>query len=421
MFLLFRYMSIAIFFAVVAATSSWGAGLWLYELGTPNMGTASAGRGAIAKDASVAGVNPAGMTKLNRSQLLVSAVGLFTDSKFKVDSAAFGGGDGKNNEDVAPAGSFHYVYSATSSLKLGISAASLFGAGSDYDDDWAGRYYVLEGKFAAFAINPGIGYRVNRWLSLGGGLGIVRANLKNKAAINNQLTDPGFPDGKIEFEDDDVGFGFNLGTLIEPRDDTRFSINYRSQVDLEFKDDAKLKGLGPNLESLLNPNLEVKIEMTLPQSVVLSGYHDLTDKLALVASVGWQDWSVYGQPSVTVQNSDGISFDVDQNFKDTWHGSIGAQYRIADAWLWSVGFAYDSSPLDDEDRTPDFPLDRQIRLGTGLQYDWNQDIIIGAAYTYIDTGDAKIDWEGRPLQGDIKGDYDPNNIHAFALNLIWRF
>ena len=421
MFFLFRYFSITIFFVVVAAPSSWGGGLWLYELGTPNMGTASAGRGAIANDASVAAVNPAGMTKLNRSQLLVSAVGLFVDSKFKVDSAAFGGGDGKNNQDFTPAGSFSYVYSATSSLKLGLVAAPTFGAGSDFDDDWAGRYYVLEGKFNTFAFNPGIGYRVNKWLSLGGGLAVMVANFKNKTAINNQVTDPGFPDGKIEFEDNDAGFGFNLGTLIEPRDDTRISLTYRSEVDFKFKDDANLKGLGPTLESLLNPNLGVKIEMMLPQSVALSGYHDLTDKLALVASVGWQDWSVYGQPSVKVQNSAGISFEIDQNFKETWHGSIGARYRIADAWLWSIGFAYDSSPLDDEDRSPDYPIDRQIRLGTGLQYDWSEDMTIGAAYTYLDTGDAEIDWEGRPLQGDIKGDYDPNHTHAFALNLIWRF
>ena len=421
MFFLFRYLSIAIFFIVVAASSTWGAGLWLYELGTPDMGTASAGRGAIAKDASIAGINPAGMTKLNRSQLLVSAVGLFVDSKFKVDSAEFGGGDGRNNQDFTPAGSFHYVYNATSTLKLGVTAASFFGAGSDYDDDWAGRYYVLEGKFTTFLFNPGIGYRVNKWLSLGGGLGVMYAKFKNKAAINNQLTDPGFPDGKIEFKDNDTGFGFNLGTLIEPRDGTRFSVFYRSEVEFEFKDDAELKGLGPTLESLLNPNLETKIEMTLPQSVILSGYHDLTDKLAFVASVGWQDWSVYGQPSVTVKDSDGISFEVDQNFKDTWHGSIGAQYRIADAWLWSIGFAYDSSPLDDKDRSPDYPIDRHIRLGTGLQYDWSEDMTIGAAYTFIDTGEAEIDWEGRPLQGDIKGDYDPNHIHAFALNLIWRF
>jgi long-chain fatty acid transport protein len=103
------------------------------------MGAASAGRGAIAQDASVASINPAGMTKLNRSQLLVSAVGLYVDSKFKVDSATFGGGNGRNNQDFTPGGSFSYVYSAASSLKLGITATSFFGAGSDYDDDWAGH------------------------------------------------------------------------------------------------------------------------------------------------------------------------------------------------------------------------------------------------------------------------------------------
>ena len=83
MLFLSRYLSIIIFFVFVTAPSTWGAGLWMYEIGTPNMGTASAGRGAIANDASIAAVNPAGMTKLNRSQLLVSAVGLFVDSKLR--------------------------------------------------------------------------------------------------------------------------------------------------------------------------------------------------------------------------------------------------------------------------------------------------------------------------------------------------
>ena len=46
---------------------------------------------------------------------------------------------------------------------------------------------------------------------------------------------------------------------------------------------------------------------------------------------------------------------------------------------------------------------------------------LGAAYTYIDLGDAEIDQEGGALQGDLKGDYKTNHIHALALNLIWRF
>ena len=62
--------------ALVAATvlpgsSTLAGGLWLYEMGTPDLGTASAGRAASAKDAATVFGNPAGMTSLDRSQLLV--------------------------------------------------------------------------------------------------------------------------------------------------------------------------------------------------------------------------------------------------------------------------------------------------------------------------------------------------------------
>ena len=100
---------------------------------------------------------------------------------------------------------------------------------------------------------------------------------------------------------------------------------------------------------------------------------------------------------------------------------LGTKYRFADSWLWSVGAAYDSLPTDEDTRTPDLPLDRQIRIGTGIQYDWSADVTVGAAYEYLDAGDAEIDQDGRPLQGPLKGEYDANAIHFFAVNLIWKF
>ncbi len=41
----------------------WAAGLWLYEQGTPDLGTASAGRASMAADASTAAANPAAITQ----------------------------------------------------------------------------------------------------------------------------------------------------------------------------------------------------------------------------------------------------------------------------------------------------------------------------------------------------------------------
>jgi long-chain fatty acid transport protein len=43
------------------------------------------------------------------------------------------------------------------------------------------------------------------------------------------------------------------------------------------------------------------------------------------------------------------------------------------------------------------------------------------AYEYVDAGNAEIDQTGGALQGALKGDYDPNVIHFFAVNLIWKF
>jgi long-chain fatty acid transport protein len=305
-----------------------------------------------------------------------------------------------------------------------VAAASYFGLGLDYNDDWAGRYYVTKAELLTFGITPTVAYRATDWLSIGAGPTIVYGSLEQKAAINNAVAEGiPYPDGSIEAEDDDFGYGGIFGVLVEPREDTRFGITYLTEVELEFKDVAKLKNLGPTLSGVLAGvrGTKVDLELTIPQMLMVSGYHELTDNLAIMANFGWQEWSKFGETQVTVRSTTTTSVTQDRNFKDTWHVALGTQYRFLEDWRWSVGFAYDSSPVDDDDRTPDMPLDRQIRYATGLQYDWGENITLGAAYEYLDAGKAKIDQQGGPLQGDLKGDYKSNEIHFINLNLIWRF
>jgi hypothetical protein len=44
---------------------------------------------------------------------------------------------------------------------------------------------------------------------------------------------------------------------------------------------------------------KVDIDMTLPQAVMLSGYHQLTERLAVMGNIGWQDWSEFGKQDLT--------------------------------------------------------------------------------------------------------------------------
>lgn len=47
-------------------------------------------------------------------------------------------------------------------------------------------------------------------------------------------------------------------------------------------------------------------------------------------------------------------------------------------------------------------------------------ITVGAAYQYMNGGDADIDVERGPLAGRLQGDYKSYDFHFAALNLSWR-
>ncbi len=59
-------------------------------------------------------------------------------------------------------------------------------------------------------------------------------------------------------------------------------------------------------------------------------------------------------------------------------------------------------------------MDEQFRLGTGVQYSFNDNITVGAAYEYMNGGDNNIDVERGPLAGRLEGDYQSFDFHFFA-------
>jgi len=70
----------------------WAGGLYLEEFGTPSMGVASAGAEAVAADASSALHNPAGMTRLDGKQLMITGGLAYSRVKFDQDSGNIGSG-----------------------------------------------------------------------------------------------------------------------------------------------------------------------------------------------------------------------------------------------------------------------------------------------------------------------------------------
>jgi long-chain fatty acid transport protein len=84
----------------ISPTRARAAGLSLYETGAPDLGTAQAGQAALAQDASTAGSNPAGMTLLDRTQLLVAAGAMLPAFNFHPGAQTTTGGTGGGNAGV---------------------------------------------------------------------------------------------------------------------------------------------------------------------------------------------------------------------------------------------------------------------------------------------------------------------------------
>jgi long-chain fatty acid transport protein len=361
------------------------------------------------------------MTRMG-SQVLFGLQPLIVTTEFDTGpGTTISGTNGGNAGGFVPSGGVYGVYSLTDDLKLGFSLNSYAGGALDYESDWVGRYIATEATLLTFNLNPVIAYRVLPWLSLGVGFSVQWAELKQELAISNAAES--LPDGRMQYKDTHFGFGGNFGALFEIDKATRVGITYRSPVSQSFSDVPSLAQLGPGLEEQLREagvlGASLGMDVTIPQEVMLSFYRELTDDLAVMANFNWQDWSRFGDINISLSSVPPRNQAVDANFSDTFQAAIGAHYRLAKPTMLLLGFAYDTSPVTEANRSPSLPVDRQIRLAVGVQYDVNADYTIGLAYEYASLGSADINVSR--AAGVVQGDYQANSLNVFNLTVLRRF
>ena len=426
--------------ASASSVPALAGGLILYETGTQEIGLGSAGYGARAQDASTVLTNPAGMTRLEGSQVLLGAQVLYAGYGFSIGSGtspALGTNDGGTPVGWFPGGGAYFTYSLSPDLKLGFAATGNFGLSEKYDDGWVGRYYVQEATLVGLSMLPSIAYRVNQHLSLGLAVNAMYGAYKNKVAINIPDTlRPGVVvpsqraagDAQLSLDDNTWGWGVNLGMLYEFTPGTRLSFTWNSQVDLDFSAPAQFSNLGnfgATLQSngLLNPTVEVGIKV--PQQLMVSMFHQVNDRWAVLGSLGWQQWSKFGQVQLGIDASSSTSVTQNLDFKDTWHLAAGAQYRITEPWLLNFGLAYDSGFQDSSNVSPLLPANSAWRFGVGAQNDVSKTFSWGLAAEYAYGGTLDVNKQSTtPValggRGNLVGSYNNTGILFLGAYVNWK-
>lgn len=410
-----------------ASLQAEAGGIMIYEAGHEGTGLANAGSAVMASDPSILMTNPAGISQLAGTQINFNAQLILGDVSFSRDNAnTFGGNEGGNALKYLPGSSFFISHQLDERSSIGFGMYGNFGLALDYDDDWAGRYFAQESAIIGVSFQPTYAYKITDDLSVGLGPRFMLGYFRTEVAVNNNVLGLGnAEDGQLRYKDTDWGTGANVGVLYNLNERTKLGLAWTSKIKLKFEDKPDLKKItNPLLRLALNrlDADQLNVDMNVPQTVTTSVSYQLDPQWTLLGSLGWQDWSDFGKVGVEVDTGLGSTARTAQRqYKDTWHASIGAQHQINPKLRWNVGLGYDSSAVDDKDRTVDNPMNEAWRLATGVSYALQDDVDVHMSYTLIYLGDMDVQQTKARSGGSVSGEYKNAALHVLGGGVVWRF
>lgn len=378
---------------VAAASVAHAAGFQLREQSSEGIGNSFAGSAAKAYNASTIWYNPAGMMLLNGNQIASSTTYIMPQARFS-GTSSIGGPNGGDAIDDAAIGALYGFWDFSKDVKFGVAVTTPFGLRTKYPTNWAGRVFGIESSITNIQVNPSVAYRVNSNLSIGAGLDFsyLGATLSNFAGALGVGTMTG----------DALGYGYNVGLLYEFSPMTRVGLTYRSAIHHTLKGDVSFS-LSPAASG------DIDAAMTLPQQVVLSAYHEIDPKWAVMADLQWTGWS--SMKDITVNRSSGAQLSATQeHWRDTFFASLGVNYKMVPGHTLHFGTAYDQGVVKSADlRTPRLPDSDRFWLSTGYTWDINKTMQWNIGYAHIFVKGANTDLNnggGVTLVGNYAGSVD---------------
>ncbi len=383
------FYSICLGISICYPMASLANALYLPFGSAADLGDAFSGGAAIAQDASTANSNPAGLTRLEHQQIVVSATGVTHHMQFDGTTTSPGWGtfstpssnSGKTTSTfsgVIPA--FYYALPVSKQWALGLSVTSPYGLGDDYPNSVA-RYYVTYAEAQSADISPNVSYKVNDHLSLGAGFDALYMKLKFEQMYRySTLTDP--VDSSVLNKSSGWGYGWHGGILYEFTPRTRVGLSYHSPIVEDLNGDSKFYVNNNGSSVISTDNLHTT--MHLPSYTTLSIYQDVTRAWALMATAEYMEWSfLKNDHEYNVATFAGpMAINVPKNFNDTWRFALGTSYQVSDKWLLRTGAEYDQNPTNNTDRDPLLPSANRYIIGIGAHYQVNKDLGLDAGYAH---------------------------------------
>ncbi|GAD63584.1 outer membrane protein transport protein [Aquipseudomonas alcaligenes] len=410
------------------STHSLGNGIAINEQSVSGMGTSFAGRASAVNDASILFGNPAGLSKLERPEV-VGGFGL-VKANVDIDDASAETHKG----DMVPLTPVPFAYYASpidEKFSWGLGLYVPYALISDYEKSFGGRFKGQYSKVEVVTLQPTLSYQINDRVSVGFGPTInkIKGKLVNK--LDNSAAF-GTGETKVGIKGDDVAYGFNVGLMVDVTDSLTWGLTYHSKVDYTLEGRTRItNGSGP-IFSQFNGDYDASLDFTTPETIDTSVTYKLDDQWTLYAGTTFTRWSRLQE--IVVENEGTPSLlgmqpigEVSEELKwhNTWSYAIGASYQLNPQWVLRTGLAIDPSPAENEHRSVRIPVGNRKVFSVGAGWSPNPDLTIDVAYSYLHESSAKVNQASKELAGaeiapGFSAEYN-NSAHGLGLQATYRF
>ena len=384
---------------VVSVPTAGAAGFGLYE-GSARGNAMGGAVVARADDPSALYYNPAGITQLSGLQIMAGAT--MIGPKTELTTLTPMGNVTTESEDNWWTPPHLYAsYQLQDKVWMGLGIYSRFGLGTEFDDDWPGRYNSYNAVIKSMHFNPNVAIKATDKLSLAAGVSAVwfDLTLEQKIPYGAQELD-------MSLEGDSFGYGYNLALRYEVLKWMALGASYQSRVQQTVEGDADIQIGSTGAEG----------DVELPDMMMLGVAFEPTEKFSFEVGAVYTGWSSYDELAIDFSNPMllGPGVTIEKGWENVWRYCLGAEYQLSESLALRAGYVYDeeASPND----TVDYLVpanDRQIlSIGAGYKIgDWT----IDASYSYLMIADRHI--HARLEDGVLDTEADNADTHMIGLSI----
>jgi len=401
-----------LFISLVVSTQVFASGFQINEHGARGMAMAGAYT-ALALDGSALYFNPAGLTQLNGTQIMVGSTLISPSASFRGVAPAI---DESSMESAlfTPI-NIYLTHKVNNDWSFGFGVNNQYGLGSKWDKNWVGKYLAIDTKIQTFFFIAGAAYKLSDKLSLGATASYVYGNV---SIIKKQSLAPFNADATIDLSGTAGSFAFGAGLLYKPSETLNIGLDFRSGSKMNFSGTADVTA--PSALISLLPSGDVEAPLTTPLNATVGIALMPSKELTVSADFQYVGWSSYDKLEVTFLKSNVVSTSI-RDYNDSWIARLGAEYHISDKFDLRGGLLFDSNPVKDELVEPTLPDADRIGLNVGVGYKITPNLSIDLAYLFLRFAERKIENSQVDYTNGAAGFNGTYNsfAHLFGLNLSY--